>query len=89
MGWIDSPKRRKELAAFHLEIEWQIRRLEKGFLHFDLGLVVVIEFENDVGETFEVGIDRAVERELDVAGVESTLLRIVIANFDVIEVARA
>ncbi len=86
MGWIDSAERGEELSALELQIERQTRRLQERFLNFDVGIVVVVEFENDVGETFEVRIDRAIERELDVARVESALLRIVIAHFDVIEI---
>src|SRR5438876_8346549 len=51
--------------------------------------VVVVQLENDVRESFEVRVHRAVERELDVARVESSLLRIVVADLDVIEVACA
>ena len=83
MRRIDAAEGGEELSAFQLQIERQIRRLQKRFLDFDLGFVVVVEFEDDVGETFEVRIDRAIKRELDVAGVESALLRIVIAHFDV------
>ena len=63
--------------------------MHEGFFHFYFCLIVVIQFENDVRETFEVRIDRPVERELDVARVESTLLWIVIANFDVMQVTCA
>jgi len=61
--------------------------LHKRFLDLDLGFVVVVECEDDVGETFEVRIDRAIEGEFDIAGVESALLRIVIAHFDVRQIA--
>ena len=63
--------------------------MQKCLLDFDLGFVVVVQFENNVGKTFEVRIDRAVKGELDVARIETALLRIVIANFDMIEIARA
>ena len=66
-----------------MQTERQVRCLHKRFLDLDLGSVVVVEFEDDVGETFEVRIDRAIEGELDIAGIESALLRIVIAHFDV------
>ena len=59
-----------------------VGRLHERFLDFDLGFVVVVEFENDVGEPLEVGIDRAIEREFEIAGVESALLRVVVAYFD-------
>ena len=63
--------------------------MQERFLDFHLGLVVVVQLENDVGETFEVRIDRAGERQLDITRIEAALLRIVIAHFDVIEIARA
>ena len=62
--------------------------MQERFLDFHFGLVVVVQLENNVGETFEVRIDRAVERQLDIARVETALLRIMVAHFDVIEVAR-
>ena len=89
MNRIEPAERRKELPAFQLQIEWQARRLHECFFDFDLGFIVVIQFENNIGEPFEVRVDRSVERELDVARVETTLLRIVIAYFDVVEIGRA
>ncbi len=89
MDCIDPPERGEELPAFQLQIERQTRRLHECFFDFHFGSIVVIQFENDVGETFEVRIDRAVERELDIARVETTLLRIVVTYFDVVEIARA
>src|SRR5438309_11950383 len=89
MGWIDSPERGEELSGFELKIEWQTRRLQERLFDFDICVVVVIELEDDVGEPFEIGIDRAVEREFDVACVETALLRIMVAALDVIEIARA
>src|SRR6266852_6073277 len=89
MGWIDSAERGEELSGFELKIEWQTRRLQERLFDFDICVVVVIELEDDVGEAFEIGIDRTVERELDVARVESALLRIVVSALDVVEIARA
>ena len=89
MGRVDSAEGGKKLATLQLHPEWQVGRLHESFLDFDLGFVVVVEFENDVGETFEVRIDRAIEGELDVARVEPALLRIVVADFDMGKVARA
>ena len=89
MDRVDTSERSEELAGLKLKIERQTGRLQERFLNFDFRFVIVVELENNVGETFEVGIDRSVERELDVARVESTLLRIVVADFDVIEIARA
>src|SRR5881397_1703127 len=86
---VQSTERSEELPAFQLQVEWQASRLHECFLYFDLGFVVVVQLENDVRESFEVRVNRAVERELDVARVESSLLRIVVADLDVIEVACA
>src|SRR5207253_4020369 len=85
----DSAERGEELSGLQLQVERETGRLQERFLDFDLGLIVVVELENNIGEAFEVRINRAVKRELDVAGVEAALLRIVIAHFDVIEVSRA
>ena len=63
----------------------QIGRLQEGFFDLGFSFVVVIELENDVGEALEIRIDRAVERELQVAGIEAALLWIVIAHFELIE----
>src|SRR5439155_19646437 len=89
MGRNNSAECGEELSGFQFQNERQTGRLQERFLDFDFGLVVVVELENNVGEAFEVRIDRAVEGELNVARVESTLLRIVVADFDVIEIARA
>src|SRR5438046_4729763 len=86
---VQSTERSEELPAFQLQVEWQASRLHECFLYFDLGFVVVVQLENDVRESFEVRVHRPVERELNVARVESALLWIVIAHFDVIEIARA
>ena len=89
MNRVDPTERRKELSGFKLQVERQIGGLHERFFDFNLGFVVVIEFEDNVGESFEVRIDRAIECEFDVARVEPALLRIVVANLDVIQIARA
>src|SRR6266567_4877449 len=89
MLWIQPAEGGEELATLQLQTERQVRCLHKRFFDFDLGFIVVIEFENNVGEPFEVRIDRAIEGELDITGVESALLRIVIAHFDVRQIACA
>src|SRR2546423_5593343 len=89
MDRVDASERSEELAGLKLEIKRQTGCLQECFLNFNFGLVIVVEFENDVRETFEVGIDRSIKRELGVPRIESALLRIVVAHFDVIEVARA
>ena len=89
MRWVDAAKRSEELPAFQLKVERQIRCLQERFFHLDCGLVVVVELEDNIGETFEVRIDRTVECQLDVARVEAALLRIMIADLDVVEISRA
>src|SRR5438477_10846976 len=89
MSRIDPAKSGEELSSFELKVERQTRRLHERFFNFDIGVVVVIEFEDNVGESFKIGIDCAIERELDVARVKSALLRIVIPALDVAEIARA
>src|SRR6266566_6036897 len=79
----------EELPGFQLQVERQTGRLHECFFDFDIGLVVVVQLENDVGETFEVRINRTVKGELYVAGIEAALLRIVITYFDVIKILRA
>src|SRR5216117_893429 len=89
MNRVQATKGREELPRFQLQIERQASRLHECFLYFDLGFVVVVQLENDVRESFEVRVHRAVERELDVTRIETALLRIVVADLDVIEVACA
>src|SRR6266481_5199164 len=89
MRRVQPTKGGKELSAFQLQVERQTGRLHKCFFHFDIGLVVVVQLENDVGETFEVRINRTVKRQLYVASIKAALLRIVITYFDVIKILRA
>src|SRR6266496_2152257 len=86
MNRIEPAKRREELAGFQLQIERQASRLHECFFDFHFRFIVVIQFENNIGKTFEVRVHRTVECELSVACVESPLLRIVIAHFDVLEI---
>ena len=79
----------EELPGFQLQIEGKARGLHECFFDFDIGFIVVVQLENDIGETFEVGINRTVKGELYVAGIEAALLRIVITYFDVIKILRA
>ena len=83
MGGIDPAKGIEKLPGFDLQTERQTRRLQKCLFELDLGFVVVVELEDNVGEAFEIGIDRAVERDFGVARIEAALLRIVIADLDV------
>src|SRR5436305_11625695 len=89
MGRINSTKCGKELPSLHLKIEWQTGRLQECFFSFHVRVVVVIELENNIGETFEVRIDCAVKCQFDIASIESALLWIVIADLDSIEIAGA
>src|SRR5207244_1918462 len=79
----------EELPGFQLQVERKASRLHECFFDFDVGLVVVVQLENDVCETLEVRIHRTVKRQLNVTRIETALLRIVVADFDVIEVACA
>src|SRR3954470_8471543 len=89
MGRVYSAEGIKKLSAFQLQAIGQPGRLKKRFFELDLGLVVVVELEDDVGKAFEIRIDRAVERDLGVARVKSALLWIVVADFKPIEMALA
>src|SRR5438067_12913169 len=89
MRRIQSAERGEELSAFQLEVKRQAGRLHECFFDFHFRLIVVIQLENDVRKTFEVRIDRTVKRQLGVTRVEAALLRIVIANLDVMEIACA
>jgi hypothetical protein len=72
-----------------LKIKRQIRCLQKRLFNFHLGLIVVVQLENNVGESFEIRIDRAIECELDVARIEAALLRMVVADLNVVEIAKS
>src|SRR5438034_3359782 len=89
MDRVISAERGEELPGFELQVVGKVCSLKERFLDFDFGLVVVTKFENNVREAFEIGIDRTVEGKLDVTRVEPALLWVVIANFDMVEVARA
>src|ERR1700736_363525 len=89
MGRINSTECGKELPSLHLEIERQIGRLQERFLDLHARVVVVIKLENDIRESFEIRIDCAIKCQLDIAGIEYSLLRIMIADLDPIEVAGA
>src|SRR5438445_13836419 len=88
MCWVDAAKRGEELPGFQLQVERQTCRLHKRSFNLDFGLVIVVELENDISEALKVRIDRAIERQFDVARVKTALLRIVIPHFDTIEIAR-
>src|SRR5438045_9212362 len=89
MNRVQAAKRCEELPRFQLKIVGQARSLHEGFFDFDVGFVVVVQLENDVGETFEVRIDGTVKRKLGVPRVETSLLRIMVADLDVMEIGRA
>ncbi len=84
MRRIDPPEGGEKLPGFELQTCGQIGRLQERFLDFDVGRVVVVEFENDIREAFKIRIDRAIKRELQIACVKSSLQRIVIADATVI-----
>src|SRR4051794_6277436 len=89
MRRIEAAERGEELPAFQLQTERKARRLEECFFELDLRLVIVVELQDDVREAFEERIDSAIECDLRIAGVEAALLRIVVADFDVVNVTRA
>ena len=74
MRRIEPAERGKELPAFQLKVKRQTGCLHECLFDFDLGFVVVVQFENNVREAFKVGIDGAVERKLDIACIETALL---------------
>src|SRR6266496_2239837 len=57
----------EELAGLELEIRRQGHRLQIRFLEFDLGALILFQFEYDVGESLEVRIHCAVQGNLRVA----------------------
>src|SRR5207247_10696088 len=77
----------EKLARLQLQIERQTSCLHERLFNFNLVFIVVIQFENDVREPFEVRIDRPIKRQLNVPRVKTALLRIMIANFDVIQIS--
>src|SRR5436190_9094741 len=88
MRRIQSAERGEELSAFQLEVKWQAGRLHECYFNFHFRFIVVIQLENNVGEAFEVRIDCAIKRQFGVARIETALLRIVVADLDVMEIAR-
>src|SRR2546430_135806 len=89
MGGINPAEGGEELAPFQLQVKGQAGGLQECFFGLDAGLIIVVELEDDIGETFEVGIDRAVKSQLDVPSVEAALLRVVVAYLHVVKIARA
>ena len=89
MRRIEAAELGEELTAFRLQSPRKVCRLHERLLDLDRRFVVVVELEHDVGKALEVRIDRAVQGQLRVARVEATLLRIMVADLDIVEVARA
>src|ERR1039457_6620638 len=89
MRWVDAAKGVEKLPGFDLQAERQTRRLQKRLFELDLCRVTIVELEDNVSEAFEIRIDRTVDGDFRVARIEATLLRIVVADFDLIQVARA
>jgi len=80
-GLIDAAELGEKLTGFSLEAKGKVGGLAEGFLDFDLGLIVIVEFEDDICEAFEERVHGTIEGEFDVAGVESSLLGVVVADF--------
>src|SRR5882672_814269 len=72
----------EKLAAFNLQIRRKGCRLKVSFFQLDLGLIVFVELENDIGEALEVGIDRPIKRDLGVAQREPALDRIMVPKLE-------
>src|SRR6185369_2456196 len=53
----------EELARLDLELRRQRNRLEVSLLEFDLGLVVLVQLEDDIAVAFEIRIHRAIQRD--------------------------
>ena len=82
VGRVEAAERGKELPTFGLQAVWQGSGLAERLLHLDRGFIVIVEFEDDVGESFEIRVHRSIQCQFDVAGVESALLRVVITHFE-------
>src|SRR5262249_48282747 len=89
VGRIDSAKGCEKLPAFDLQSPRQIGCSHERLFHFHIGFIVVVEFEDDVGEALKIGIDCTVESELKVSGIETALLGIVVTDFQAVEIAIA
>src|SRR5204862_7311173 len=74
------PEVGKKLAAFELEIGGQGSGLQIRLFQLDARFVVPIELEDNVSEAFEIGINRAVQRDFGVAQGETALDWIMIAE---------
>src|ERR1700682_1000819 len=72
----------KKLSDLELQIGGQRGSQYVRLLQLDSGLRVLVELVDDVAEPLEVGIDRAVERQLDVGDGEAIHVRIVVADLD-------
>ena len=64
---------REELASFDLEILRQRGGLEIRLLELELGALVLIEFENDVGKALEIRINRSIQCDFGIAHGEAAL----------------
>ena len=65
-GWVGliRPKAAKNCPPLTCRPHGRSVVCSKGLLELDLGFVVVVQLQNDVGEALKIGIDRTVEREL-------------------------
>src|SRR3954453_9551482 len=80
MLWILPPKIRKELSCLELQILWQRGGLKISFLQFDFSALVFVEFEDEIGEPFKIGIHRAIQGNFRVAQGKPALDWVVIAQ---------
>ena len=64
---IVATKRREKLTSLELQIGRQRSRLQIRFLQFDVRLIIFVQLQNDIGETFEIRINRSIEGDFRVA----------------------
>src|SRR5580765_2943740 len=77
-----APELGEKLSELQLQICRQRRRERVRFLELNTGLSVRLNFEDNVAESLEVGIDGTVQRDLGIGNGESVDLRIVVTALD-------
>src|SRR5438046_7803568 len=79
---VETPELGEELPCLRLEVPRQRHGREVDLLELHFGGVVLVELEDEVRDSLEVRIDRAVDQDLLVGEREAALQRIVITTFD-------
>src|SRR4051812_41409576 len=80
MLWILPPKIGKELPCLELKVLWQGGGLQICLLQFDFSALVFVEFEDQIGESFEIRIHRAIKSNFGIAQGKPALDWVVIAQ---------